>query len=108
MADYFEETQGFAFVCFADEFEDVAQEVAVVGEFVGCAFCGDAAALVEGFVEDADSLEGAAVFAGWGARALSKKGTVSMIYCVDLRRVCRFVDRLDQPSAWTSCTQDKQ
>jgi hypothetical protein len=45
----------------------------VVGEFVGCAFCGDAAALVERFVEDADSLEGAAVFAGWGSRALNKE-----------------------------------
>jgi hypothetical protein len=42
----------------------------VVREFVGGAFCGDAAALVEGFVEDADSLEGAAVVAGWGAGAL--------------------------------------
>lgn len=43
----------------------------MVGEFVGGAFCGDAAALVEGFVEDADAVEGAAVFAGWGAGALS-------------------------------------
>lgn len=42
----------------------------MVGEFVGGAFCGDAAALVEGFVEDADSLEGAAVVAGRGAGAL--------------------------------------
>ena len=43
----------------------------MVGEFVGGAFCGDAAALVEGFVEDAYAVESAAVFAGWGAGALS-------------------------------------
>lgn len=43
----------------------------MVGEFVGGAFGGDAPALVEGFVEDADAVEGAAVFAGWGAGAFA-------------------------------------
>lgn len=42
----------------------------MVGEFVCCSFCGDAAALVEGFVEYADSFEGLAVFAGGCAAAL--------------------------------------
>lgn len=42
----------------------------MVGEFVCCSFCGDAAALVERFVEDAHSFEGLAVCAGGCARAL--------------------------------------
>lgn len=42
----------------------------MVGEFVGGTFRSDAAALVEGFVEDTDAVEGAAVIAGWGAGAL--------------------------------------
>lgn len=42
----------------------------MVGEFVCCSFCGDAAALVEGFVEDADSFEGLAICAGGCAGAL--------------------------------------
>jgi hypothetical protein len=45
----------------------------VVGKFVSGAFCGDAAALVEGFVEDAVSLEDATVFAGWSSGALSRR-----------------------------------
>lgn len=54
----------------------------MVGEFICCSFCGDAAALVEGFVEDADSFEGLAVCAGGCAGAL---GCVSwMWYDIDL------------------------
>jgi hypothetical protein len=61
----------------------------VVGEFVGGAFCGDAAALVEGFVEDADSLEGAAVFAGWSTGALDREGLLVLfiVYTEVVERV---------------------
>lgn len=40
-------------------------------QFLGGAFLGDAPPLVEGFVEDADAVEGAAVVAGGDAGALS-------------------------------------
>lgn len=62
--------EGVSFVCFADKLEEVGEEVAVVGELVCCAFCGYASALVERFVEDADSFEGLAVCAGGCAGAL--------------------------------------
>lgn len=71
VSDDGEEVEGVRFVSLADESEEVGEEITVVGEFIGGAFCGDATALVEGFVEDADSLEGLAVCAGRCAGALS-------------------------------------
>lgn len=49
----------------------------MIGEFVRGAFCGDAAALVEGFVEYADSMEGATIIAGCSAGALFEEGLLA-------------------------------
>lgn len=84
----------------------------MVGEFVGGAFCGDAAALVEGFVEDADSVEGAAVLAGRGPGALKREGLLALFHCIYGGTKESFKQGLEignyTPSAWTSCTQDTQ
>ena len=54
----------------ADHLEQIIQQVAVVGEFVGGALGRDAPPLVERFVEDAFAVEGAAVVAGGDAGTL--------------------------------------
>jgi hypothetical protein len=78
LADDVQQLERVRLVCCADHPEQIVEHVAVVVQFLGGAFLGDAAPLVEGFVEDADAVEGAAVVAGGDAGALSITSSISL------------------------------
>jgi hypothetical protein len=68
-----QQLQSTRLVRFTDQLEQIVQKVAVVAQFIGCAFSRNTAALVKGFIEDTSALKGTTVVARCCPGALTIK-----------------------------------